>query len=48
MGSREDYKQEKSIRKGQVLGTMEGMYGQGRYLGEQREFEEYNGTSQRI
>jgi len=33
------------MRKRQILGTIEGMHGQGRYLGEQRKLEECNGVS---
>ena len=34
MGGGEDYEQEKSMRKVQVPGMMEGMYGRRRHLGE--------------
>jgi len=38
----EDYEQEKSTGKGQILGTMERMYNGRRYIGEQREFEKHD------
>jgi len=48
MGSGEDYEQKKSVRKGEIFGTMEGMHGRGRHMGKQRKFEECDGASQRI
>ena len=44
MESGENHEQEESKRKGQIPGTMERMHGRRRYLGKQRELEEYNGV----
>jgi len=48
MGSRENYEQKESMRKGQVFSVIERMYNRRRYLGKQRGPEEYNGIGRRI
>ena len=39
MGGKENLKQAISERKGQILGMLEGIHSEVRYLGEKREFE---------
>ena len=34
MGSGEDHKQKKGVRKGEIFGTMEGMHSRRRHMGE--------------
>jgi len=36
------------MRKGEILGTMEGMYGGRRHIGKQGKLEECDGTSRRV
>ena len=45
MGSGEDHEQKKGARKGEILGTMEGMHGGREHMGEQRKSEERDGAS---
>ena len=48
MGSGKDYKQKKSMRKGQVPNAIERMYSKRKYLGEQGKSKERDRVSQRI
>jgi len=48
VGSQKDIEQEEDQGKGQVLGTVEGIYSRRRHLGESRESEECRGCIERI
>ena len=48
MGGRENLEQAMSKRKGQILGTLEGIHGGVRYLGRKRKFGKHKRSNQRI